>query len=288
MRRSRVLLALCAWLALGGAATAQEALSVRCMTIEPAAEDRDRIDDFVRRNMNMRTTLGLTASVTGATIPVYWHVITNTTGEGNIPDSQIAAQIAVLNAAYAGLGYDFSLVSTDRTANTSWYTMTNGSVEEAQAKTALRKGTADDLNIYTANPGGGIMGWATFPADYARAPVRDGVVLNFASLPGGAAAPYNEGDTGTHQVGHWMGLYHTFQGGCSINKRSDLVSDTPAERSPAFGCPIGRDSCTGRRFPGLDPINNFMDFSDDACVFEFTAGQDARMDAQFTTFRFGK
>ena len=227
-------------------------------------------------------------SATGGTIPVYWHVINNGSGiaNGDIPDTQIASQINVLNAAYGPWGWQFQLVSTDRTTNASWYTCTGGTCE-TQMKNALRKGTADDLNIYSNNMGQGLLGWATFPSSYASSPKMDGVVILFSSVPGGTAAPYNLGDTATHEVGHWMGLYHTFQGGCARqNTKGDMVADTPAEKSAAYGCPTGRDSCPS--IAGADPITNFMDYTDDACMDRFSSGQDARMDSMFTTYRFGK
>ncbi len=228
--------------------------------------------------------------IAGGEILVYWHVINNgtTLAQGNIPDSQITAQMTVLNAAYAATGWSFRLVSTDRTTNASWYTAGPGTSAEAAMKNTLRQGTADDLNIYSSNPGGGLLGWATFPSSYNSRPKDDGVVVLFSSVPGGTAAPYNLGDTGTHEVGHWMGLYHTFQGGCSRQATTggDLVSDTPAERSAAFGCPTGRNTCAN--IAGNDPITNFMDYTDDACMNTFSLGQDVRMDAQFTTYRFGK
>jgi hypothetical protein len=225
------------------------------------------------------------SNATGGTINVYWHVINNGSA-GNVSDQAIANQINVLNSAFAPTGWQFRLTATTRTTNSSWYTCSGGSCE-TQMKNALRQGSADDLNIYSNNMGGGLLGWATFPSSYASNPKNDGVVLLYSSLPGGSAAPYNLGDTATHEVGHWMGLYHTFQGGCARSATGgDGVSDTPAEKSPAYGCPVGRDSC--RNISGLDPITNFMDYTDDACMDRFSAGQDARMDQMFTAYRFGK
>lgn len=262
----------------------------RCSTIEPSEVEKARIENELGQYLQS-STLGVSRQgLTSGTVNVHFHVVNNGTGiaNGDLSAQMISDQMAVLNAAYLSTGWQFNLVSTDRTTNATWYANCYGTSETAM-KTALHTGTAADLNVYTCNPSGGILGFATFPSSYASKPSLDGVVLLFSSLPGGSATPYNLGDTATHEVGHWMGLYHTFQGGCARQTSGgDAVSDTPAEKSAAFGCPANRDTCTGVKFPGADPITNFMDYTDDSCMDRFSVGQDTRMDAQFTTYRFGK
>lgn len=258
-------------------------LGERWCPVHPSEEEQRAIEEDLEARKADLAREGFVDDVTGGTINVYFHVISNGSA-GNVSDAMIASQLNVMNAAFGQWGWSFNLVATTRTSNSTWYNSCATSSVESQMKNALRQGTADDLNIYSCNPSGGLLGWATFPSSYASQPKMDGVVLLHSSLPGGSAAPYNLGDTGTHEVGHWMGLYHTFQGGC--NGSGDVVSDTPAERSPAYGCPVGRNSC--RNKPGLDPIENFMDYTDDSCMDRFTAGQDARMDSMFTTYRYNK
>jgi len=215
-------------------------------------------------------------------VPVYFHVINKGSGisNGDIPDTQVDDQIDVLNAAFANTPFFFTRIATTRTTNATWFTAGPGSNAEAQMKAALRQGGPETLNIYSNNPSGGLLGWATFPSDYSNAPTMDGVVILFSSVPGGSATPYNLGDTGTHEVGHWVGLYHTFQGGCG--RLGDRVSDTPSEAAATFGCPTGQDSCSSA---GLDPITNFMDYTDDACMNTFSTGQSKRADRQHQKYR---
>jgi hypothetical protein len=254
----------------------------KCGTPVKHATDVARID----YDITSRARSAPPASTT-VTIPVHVHVINNGDGieNGDVPDSQIADQIDVVNNAYAKskMPFQFKLASTDRTTNAAWYTVTPGAPEEGEMKSALRKGGKGDLNLYTANIGQGLLGWATFPSDYESAPSDDGVVILFSSLPGGSSAPYNLGHSATHEIGHWVGLFHTFQGGCTA--QNDQVSDTPAERTAASGCPASRNTCTGKSFPGNDPIHNYMDYTDDDCMTEFTKGQVTRATDSFHSYR---
>jgi hypothetical protein len=226
-------------------------------------------------------------------VPVWFHVINLGPGleNGDVPDTMIREQVRVLNESFAGrtggapTPFRFALEGITRTTNPEWFYMGIQSQAERRAKQALRVGGPETLNVYTTF-GGGYLGWATFPSSYKSQPDQDGVVVAYDSLPGGGCcgtSVYDEGDTATHEVGHWISLWHTFQNGCTPN--NDYVDDTPAERFPAFGCPVGRDTCSGARYPGLDPIFNFMDYTDDDCMHLFTGEQASRMEAAFLLYR---
>lgn len=214
-------------------------------------------------------------------IPVAFHVITSTSGQGNVSLDQINQQISVLNEGFSPHGVSFSLHSVDVTTNDRWYTAGPDSFAEQQMKSALAIDPAHVFNVYTSNPGQGLLGWATFPWYYAESDAQHGVVILFSTMPGGSADPFNEGDTLTHETGHYLGLFHTFQGGC--RRPGDFIVDTPAQRSPTSGCPVSQDTCGFQ--PGLDPINNFMDYSTDACMTEFTRGQRSFMSWAVNRFR---
>lgn len=267
-------------LALGITQTAAGA-SDRCATKSPGDETAASIEQSLAKFNKGRKRSGATK-----TIPVYFHVILSSTGDGVVTDRMIRDQITVLNDSFSGrtggaaTPFRFELAGVDRTVNDRWFGAGPGTAAEREMKSALRIGGAADLNFYT-NDGGGYLGWATFPFWYAGDPTDDGIVCWFDSLPGGSHPRYSEGDTATHEIGHWLGLFHTFQNSCS--PFNDYVADTAAERSPAFFCPIGRDTCKGD--VGADPIENFMDYTDDACMFEFTAGQNTRMEGLTAQYR---
>ncbi len=272
----------------------------RCATPLPTAEEIKSVEQEMQE---FQDTVAFVRNPGAVTVRVYVHVIRTDSGGGDVSDSRISDQIAVLNSGFAGTDprasgqsasaqttsntpFRFVLAGIDRTNNSTWYTMSPGSSAETNAKNALRQGTAQDLNVYFASPGGGLLGWATFPWQYSGNPKKDGVVVLNASAPGGSAAPYNLGDTATHEVGHWLGLYHTFQGGCvrSATNGGDYVSDTPAERTAFYGTPPPYpDTCN--KLTGRDPVENFMDYTDDSHMFQFTNAQSTRADNASIQYR---
>ncbi len=214
-----------------------------------------------------------------ATVPVYFHVITDG-ADGNLTSRQIDAQIDVLNDTFGGgeggadTGFSFLLAGVTRTNDATWFKSASGGAESAM-KQALHQGGNDALNVYSTS-GGAYLGWAYLPSvtDTSKA-FLDGIVIDWETVPGVSttyAGRYDLGETLTHEAGHWFNLEHTFFGGC--NQKGDFVDDTPPQKTPTSGCPIGKDTC---KAPGVDPIHNYMDYSYDTCYTEFTDGQTQRM-----------
>jgi hypothetical protein len=242
-------------------------------------------------------------------IPVRFNVVYKdmSADGGYLSDERVAEQIRVLNEGFAGTGFSFVLEEIDRVKQPEWFNLVSsngglprfyrGSGKEVKMKQYFYDdSTSETLNIYSASLAQSLLGWAYFPSDFTDETTlgdplpayRDGVVVDYRSLPtvendtgdSSVYTVYGEGDTATHEVGHWLELYHTFQGGCS--EPGDYVADTAPEASPAFQCPVGRDTCEGG---GVDPITNFMDYTYDSCMTEFTAGQAARMQMAWTEYR---
>jgi hypothetical protein len=226
-----------------------------------------------------------------ASVPVYFHVVTDG-ATGSLTDAQIAAQMDVLNVTFAGgeggarTGFSFRLAGVTRTDNADWFYANPGGTNEHTMKRTLRQGGNNALNLYSTTAGA-YLGWAYLP-DIVTKPGQaylDGIVVDWESMPGTSTAyagRFDQGETATHEAGHWLNLEHTFYRGCSAH--GDFVDDTPPEKTPTSGCPAGKDTCSA---PGLDPIHNYMDYSFDSCYTEFTAGQTQRMRDSWLLYRAG-
>jgi hypothetical protein len=252
---------------------------------ELSAAEQKAIDARTAEILKAKRARGLApaaGTLASATVPVYIHVMRDAAGNGDVTDTQISQQIAELNQDFAGgessaaanTGFNFTLAGTFRYNNNQWHKDRQSTTYRSQT----RKGGANALNIWLVNFS--YLGIATFPWDYSSNPSIDGIRVQYTSLPGGSATNFNLGKTATHEAGHWFGLYHTFQGGCTTT--NDSVSDTPAQSSATSGCPVGRDSCS---LPGLDPIYNYMDYSYDSCYNQFTPGQSTRISSMWTAYR---
>ena len=225
-------------------------------------------------------------------IPVVFHVLYSNNGTGNIPDARIFEQVAILNADFAALTnskIQFHLASTDpngsattgitRHRNKNWYN------DRGSYASSIGWDTTRYLNIYT-NTAGGNLGYAYLPngggvvgSDF------DGVRLLWRAVGYTNYSPYDLGRTGTHEVGHYLGLQHTFQGGCGTSNcyaSGDLCCDTNPESSPNYSAcsPAERSTCGSP-----DPVRNFMDYSEDACMDYFSLDQSLRMRCTIENWR---
>ncbi|KAJ6780810.1 hypothetical protein PWT90_04576 [Aphanocladium album] len=215
------------------------------------------------------------------TLDAWFHVVhddSKSIDGGYITEAKLREQLNVLNKAYDPSNLQFRMKGFDYTQNSTWAKYPEQ--YEQELKTKLHQGDSRTLNVYFV-PGLGSGGVCRFPnlnsyddgAESLELKL-DGCLVGSFSVPGSKGV-FNLGFTAVHEVGHWFGLLHTFQGGCD-DKKGDFVADTPAEASPNYGlCPVGRDTCPD--IPGLDPVDNFMDYSSDACYETFTPGQTARM-----------
>lgn len=226
-------------------------------------------------------------------IPVVWHVITTKNGGGNVTDQAIYDNMDVLNEDFRAIAgslgasgtdcrIEFTLAGITRSANNKWYN------DQQAYYNSLAWDTTQYLNIYT-NSAGGNLGYAYVPSGGGVVGQNwDGVRLYWAAVgnPSPYGHPYNLGRTATHEVGHYLGLYHTFDGGCATASApgcytsGDRICDTNSESAPN-----GSGSCSKSSCGTSDPTDNYMDYSDDICMTEFTEEQARRMRCTLANFR---
>ena len=258
---------------------------------DPSLQKRmDDIERFTEEFVSQRRLLS-----TGVIeIPVVVNVLYKTAAQ-NISDAQIQSQIAVLNNDFKALNSDYNntpslfqplrsgnfgiqfvleTVNRKATTKTSW--STNNAMKYTSQGGLNATSPTTKLNLWVCNLSNGILGYAQFPGGAAA---TDGVVIddNAFGTTGTVAAPYNKGRTATHEVGHWLNLRHIW-GDATCG--SDLVSDTPQHNTSNFGCPTypHLSTCTGTP---VEMTMNYMDYTDDACMYMFTQGQKTRAMAVF-------
>ncbi len=274
------------------ACASQEVLEAQLKADPTLASRMEAIEQLTARYQQNPSAYRLLANGT-IEIPVVVNVIYRTAAQ-NISAAQIASQIAVLNADFAATNADISKVpsifqgvqagnvgitfvldqvrrvstkKTSFTTNDGMKRTSGGGIEPLSPTTKL--------NMWSCNLSGGILGYAQFPGGAAA---TDGVVMDDNAFGVTVAgAPYNKGRTATHEVGHWLNLRHIWGDATCGN---DQVGDTPLHTGANYGCPAAgiTSSCAGN--PVMMTMN-YMDYTDDLCMYMFTTGQKTRMNATF-------
>jgi hypothetical protein len=279
---------------------ADEVLQAQLKQDPKLGERMRQIEAFTQKAIRSGATARLVNGV--IEIPVVVHVLWNASAE-NIHDAQVQSQIDVLNedfqnknadgstlpavfsdVASKGMNIRFVLSKTIRKQTRVKSFSTNDAMKSNKRGGSDPVDPANNLNLWSCNLSGGILGYAQFPGGNLA---TDGVVVLYSALgsrakyAGGTyVSKYDLGRTGTHEVGHWLNLRHIWGDDSGACSGSDLVGDTPNQGGANYGCPsFPKVSCSNS--PNGDMFMNYMDYTDDACMYMYSTGQASRAMAVF-------